>query len=1076
MKKSLLAIVLAFFVVFGANAQKGVLRVDGKTTQKKETKEFIKKTENVVQRVKAPAYVPSNSKGVLLEEGFEGGALPTGWSQVQENGTVDWTYENGGHSGNPASAHTGSFNALFYAGSYSGYSTYLVTPSIDMSLGNSKLIFWHVQDAWGSDQDTLAVYFKEGAAGTWTYLQGWTGEITDWQEEDIVIPSSSNDVYIGFFGYQGYGWGVGIDDVKVTSPNSIDASVTAVTSPSAGFVGGNSDFKVNLANLGLTDMTACDITWEVYDVTNSAVISSGTTNWTGSLTVNTSEEVTLTTFTAAWSTEYRFTATADLTGDEDNTNDGIVTNFSTAMLVTAPYTQDFENAGAIPDGWTMSGFEDWKFTNDIGHGADSPHGGVYYTGLDNSGADTGQESNLITPFVDLSALTVATVYFYYQNVDDGAPVTSNIAELHVDVYNGTTWTNDILVITDEVNAWAEYYASLSGYGNIVQIRFRGITTAGYLSDPSVDDVVIGNGPDHEFGITNLDMPKKLKPGESTTPHVTIHNFGVNDEATWSVVLTDGGTYNETITDLSTITSGSDLILDFPVWTPAEGAYTMTATVTLTDDYDTSNNTLSAIVPVIDYKFAYAYDKSVGKVGNLFLGTADITYTGGNTQINGAAWRNGELYGQDAFGNFGIIDPATGTFSITGPTGITSDFHITLAYDPQGDKFYSLGLTGSYPNFDVGLWEIDGSTGVATGTTNNTGHTGTPLAIACSTDGHLYAVEHVQGGNGTLYEIDKTTGAFTLIGTDLGAVVSLNFQAMSWDNNENKCYFQAYGSGTDMNGTYVIDVAAGTATLMGAPLNEQIIALAIPTFKATFTVDDGTNPIDGATVTIDGNDYVTAGGGIAEVDLAYGEYPYSATATGFRPFNSTTDLVVDGAVAQGITLVAQETGKDFLTYGFSSPVATGTINTGDHTVSIEVPYGTDITGLVADFTNSTLSTVAVGATPQVSGTTPNDFTNPVVYTITAEDMSTQDWTVTITIADAINDIALQGISVYPNPSNGTFTVNVENNFNLEVLDITGKVISTQVLNGTNTVIINNAGVYFLKFSNNEGSVTQKIIVQ
>jgi hypothetical protein len=40
---------------------------------------------------------------------------------------------------------------------------------------------------------------------------------------------------------------------------------------------------------------------------------------------------------------------------------------------------------------------------------------------------------------------------------------------------------------------------------------------------------------------------------------------------------------------------------------------------------------------------------------------------------------------------------------------------------------------------------------------------------------------------------------------------------------------------------------------------------------------------------------------------------------------------------------------------------------------------------------------VGATPQVSATTANDFTNPVIYTVTAVDASTKDYTVTVTFS-------------------------------------------------------------------------------
>lgn len=66
-----------------------------------------------------------------------------------------------------------------------------------------------------------------------------------------------------------------------------------------------------------------------------------------------------------------------------------------------------------------------------------------------------------------------------------------------------------------------------------------------------------------------------------------------------------------------------------------------------------------------------------------------------------------------------------------------------------------------------------------------------------------------------------------------------------------------------------------------------------------------------------------------------------------------------------------------------------------TVSVAVPYGVDLTQLKASFTLSAGASAKVGNTVQSSGVTANDFTNPVTYTITAEDNSTVNNTVTVT---------------------------------------------------------------------------------
>jgi hypothetical protein len=51
--------------------------------------------------------------------------------------------------------------------------------------------------------------------------------------------------------------------------------------------------------------------------------------------------------------------------------------------------------------------------------------------------------------------------------------------------------------------------------------------------------------------------------------------------------------------------------------------------------------------------------------------------------------------------------------------------------------------------------------------------------------------------------------------------------------------------------------------------------------------------------------------------------------------------------------------------------------------------------VATFT-TTGASVKVGSTVQISGTTARNFTNPVVYTVTAADATIQDYTVTVTL--------------------------------------------------------------------------------
>ncbi len=100
-----------------------------------------------------------------------------------------------------------------------------------------------------------------------------------------------------------------------------------------------------------------------------------------------------------------------------------------------------------------------------------------------------------------------------------------------------------------------------------------------------------------------------------------------------------------------------------------------------------------------------------------------------------------------------------------------------------------------------------------------------------------------------------------------------------------------------------------------------------------------------------------------------------------------DLALTGAS------VANE--KELSSFEISSPVAaTGVISGTD--VAVDVPYGTDLSKLVATFTTTGLS-VSVGSNPQVSGTTVQNFAGPVVYTVTAADNTTKNYQVIVTAA-------------------------------------------------------------------------------
>jgi hypothetical protein len=121
------------------------------------------------------------------------------------------------------------------------------------------------------------------------------------------------------------------------------------------------------------------------------------------------------------------------------------------------------------------------------------------------------------------------------------------------------------------------------------------------------------------------------------------------------------------------------------------------------------------------------------------------------------------------------------------------------------------------------------------------------------------------------------------------------------------------------------------------------------------------------------------------------------------FTSSVTYRVNGADGsyQNYTVtvtVAPSSAKAITAFSFRALASrvTGIIEESAHAIALTVPYGTNVTALVATFTVSTGASVKVGSTTQVSGTTANDFTSPVTYTVTAADGSTQAYAVTVAV--------------------------------------------------------------------------------
>lgn len=127
--------------------------------------------------------------------------------------------------------------------------------------------------------------------------------------------------------------------------------------------------------------------------------------------------------------------------------------------------------------------------------------------------------------------------------------------------------------------------------------------------------------------------------------------------------------------------------------------------------------------------------------------------------------------------------------------------------------------------------------------------------------------------------------------------------------------------------------------------------------------------------------------VKNLTIEGGYAPDYATSTGltsiFGPLTVKAMTRVNGLAIRP----AASSAKAITAFGFTTPAAVGVVTEATHSIVISVPSGTNVTALVPTITHT-------GASISPASGTPQNFTNPVVYTVTAQDSTTQAYTVTV----------------------------------------------------------------------------------
>ena len=220
-------------------------------------------------------------------ESFEGNSLGCWLSNPVDAEASNWTTSEYYYSSSTAPAD-GSYCAYLYLNNNNAYHhAQLLSPTFDLSsIGNPTLTFSHIQKAWGSDQDTLGLYYRTSAAGEWTYLTSWSSNINTWQNETITLPEPSAEYQLMFLGAIHYGYGVGIDNITIDGDGETPEPVqpTVVTNAATSVTQTTAVLNGEITSLGNQTITARGFEWKLATATDYTVVSATGTTMTATLT------------------------------------------------------------------------------------------------------------------------------------------------------------------------------------------------------------------------------------------------------------------------------------------------------------------------------------------------------------------------------------------------------------------------------------------------------------------------------------------------------------------------------------------------------------------------------------------------------------------------------------------------------------------------------------------------------------------------------------------------------------------------------------------------------------------------
>lgn len=812
---------------------------------------------NIITKNSNANVIPKNTKSITQfpwEEGFEGTTFPPeGWSMIDNDGDGNnWGLQLVLQDGTTWSDIEG-YNSAHAVGSASyrndvgalNPDNWLITPALELPNGSIELKYWvsAIDVTYSQDHYEVMVSTTGTNVSDFTSIFEETLTTNVWGERIISLNAySGQTIYIAFVHNESHDvYIMRIDDISIDVGSDIDAQVFSITEPVSGPSLTNSEVvKAIVKNNGIADITGFSLKLEV----NGTELATET--YTGTIASGEQAEYTFTqTADLSEAKDHIIKVTVILTGDEKEENNSIsktVINYGNVVLMGSVSSVTSCDIRFMDDGAA----DNYTFT----------------------------ESQIITFHPETTGDMVSITFNELATTTD--PLLGTYDALYV--FNGVFTMEDLANISesdilggfagDYTEELPEPITALNVDGALTVYFEKGTIYFGSPASGWNAEISCITLPNTDLAITNL-FPTAALPNQTIAPKVTIKNLGGTAATSWTVEVSDGGSYTSNKNG-SSLDLGKSIVIEMDEWTPTANA-TLTAKVTITGDADLTNNEKTQNVTVKNYENAYTSNVyQSDDYSSINLTNGNLTSVGPNTYDEfpcGEDYNGTSIYRIYTDNSIGTVLPDGSFYNLGMVTGVTEGTLSGLAYDWNNEKWYIGTIistqVGSANEYYYKLYSLNLSNFTATLIGDQSSQY-LLRGLDMASDGFLYAVDLLTSN---LVKINPANANITSVGS---TGLTLNYgQDVAFDEVEQKLYSIAfdYRSSSDMSSKFgYYNMSTGAFTEIKDYGLDQFGTICI-TKEPIDLAMVSTTPVDNATGTeVSANVFVTFNKGIIANDL------------------------------------------------------------------------------------------------------------------------------------------------------------------------------------------------------------------